>query len=72
MKGGKTSWTVIKVPQNILTPRQNPAVAPINDNEIALLGGLGFFGDVIIFDRKTETCKKVMNENNYRFRCIGN
>jgi len=32
-------WQLIDVPKNILSPRYRPAVAPLNESEIAILGG---------------------------------
>ena len=34
-----TLWQLINVAENILTKRSTPAVAPLNDTEIAILGG---------------------------------
>ena len=61
---GPDCWTLIKVPQNVFTPCKNPAVAPLNDTEIAILGGYneGRLGDVLIFDTNTEKCVKVVTE----------
>ena len=36
-----TLWQLINVAENILTKRIGPAVAPLNDTEIAILGGHG-------------------------------
>ena len=36
---GPDPWTLIDIPQNVFTPRFNPVVAPLNDTEIAILGG---------------------------------
>ena len=53
------------MPQNVFTPRKNPVVAPLNDTEIAILGGWNnpnCLGDVLIFDTKTDKCVKVVKE----------
>ena len=44
-----TLWQFINVAENILTGRHIPAVAPLNDTEIAILGGSGL-SDVIVFN----------------------
>ena len=54
-----TGWSLISVPETILSVRCQPAVAPISDSEIAIIGGLqeskdedmvNALGDVILFD----------------------
>ena len=62
---GPDFWTLIYVTQNVFTPRACPAVAPLNDTEIAILGGWNnpnCLGDVLIFDTKTDKCVKVVKE----------
>ena len=59
-----TLWQLINVAENILTKRETPAVAPLNDTEIAILGGWnsgssGSLSDVIVFNTTTKTCQKV-------------
>ena len=67
---GPDCWTLIKVPQDVFTPCTNTAVAPLNDTEIAILGGYneGRLGDVLIFDTNTEKCVKVDTEGSLLFR----
>ena len=46
------TWQLIEVPQNILIPREFPAVAPINDTEITIISGLfecKYLSDIISF-----------------------
>ena len=59
------SWQLIEVPQSIAIFRYSSAVAPLNDTEIAILGGCAleknssvftYFGDVMIFDTRSEQC----------------
>ena len=49
----KEHWQLIEIPQNIFTPRQNPAVAPLNDTDIVIMGGWhggDYLNDVVVFD----------------------
>jgi hypothetical protein len=57
------SWKlIIQPPDSVLLPRRFTIVVPINAYEIAILGGDGdgteSLSDVILFDIKTEKCKK--------------
>ena len=65
-----TLWQLINVAENILTKRSVPAVAPLNDTEIAILGGYGL-SDVIVFNTITKTCQKV-SAGDYKFTASGN
>lgn len=55
--GSKIRWKIVEVPQNILIPRKLFAVAPLNDTEIAILGGWtddgSLLNDVVLLDTKT-------------------
>ena len=66
LSNGPDLWTLINMPQNVFTPRKNPVVAPLNDTEIAILGGhyenFSFKGDVLIFDTTNDMCVQVVNE----------
>ena len=66
-----TLWQLIDVAENILTKRHAPAVAPLNDTEIAILGGYNE-GDVIVFNTTTKTCQKVSAGGDYKFLAVGN
>ena len=68
-----TLWQLINVAGNILTTRCDPAVAPLNDTEIAILGGYdgNRLSDVIVFNTRTKTCQKV-SAGDYKFRANGN
>ena len=69
-------WQLIDVPKNILSPRYRPAVAPLNESEIAILGGFdddeNKLSDVVIFNTTTKKCKKVTDGGNYKFMAYGN
>ena len=70
-----TLWQLINVAENILTPRTVPAVAPLNDTEIAILGGYNrpnSLSDVIVFNTTTKTCQKVSAGGDYKFDADGN
>lgn len=51
-------WRVITLAPSVLPSRFYPATAPINDDQIAIIGGVGFdevgdlgvMGDVVVFD----------------------
>ena len=63
------AWKLIRVADTILFPRSSPGVAPLNDNEIVVMGGFGGepgdeegpLGDVVIFDVEQRSCTKVVN-----------
>ena len=70
-----TLWQLINVAENILTKRADPAVAPLNDTEIAILGGWdgnNDLSDVIVFNTTTKTCQKVSAGGDYKFLAVGN
>ena len=66
-----TLWQLIDVDYYILTTRWYPAVAPLNDTEIAILGG-HILSDVIVFNTTTKTCQKVSAGGDYKFTAFGN
>ena len=68
-----TLWQLINVAENILTKRKFLAVAPLNDTEIAILGGYdgNCLSDVIVFNTTTKTCQKV-SAGDYKFLTFGN
>lgn len=50
-------------------------MAPLNDTEIVIMGGIGDGGmldDVIIFDTITDQCLQVVSEGGYAFEAYGN
>ena len=69
----EASWKLIEVSFNTLTSHMYPSVAPINETEIAILGGEGdnILRDVVVFDTSTSTCEKLINIE-YKFRALGN
>ena len=61
--GSKAVWDLIFVALDVLTPCVSLAVAPLNNNEIVILGGWNngantALGDVVIYDTKTKECHK--------------
>ena len=54
-KSAVNYWIFIKVNPLTLFPREEPAVAPINDTEIAIMGGKTdeYCCEVIVFNTKT-------------------
>ena len=69
-----TLWQLINVAENILTPHDHTAVAPLNDTEIAILDGYdgNKLSDVIVFNTTTKTCQKVSAGGDYKFSAYGN
>ena len=60
-------WQLIDMSSQQLAPRWMAATAPINDSEIAIVGGLGFdvdigeaaaMGDVVIFNTQTKATER--------------
>ena len=73
----KACWQLISVCSSILSPRYDPIVVPLNTTEFAILGGYGghshyYLTDVILFEVKTEECKKVVSKSLLKFCAIGN
>ena len=69
-------WMLIKIPEDVFTPRFGASVAPINNNEIAILGGRYSIGplrkdsllsDVLIFDASKNSCCMVSNGGDFNF-----
>ena len=56
MSNATILWQLINVAEHILAQVTLPAVAPINDTEIAILGGFkeGFSGKVVVFNTTTK------------------
>ena len=64
-----SEWSLISMPETILSARYMPAAAPISDSEIAIIGGLSesqdedelnALGDVILFDTNRQEASKVV------------
>lgn len=59
-----TRWDYIHCNPMILEPRRNLAVAPLNKDEICILGGYSkgnFLGDIVLFNTKTKACIKAID-----------
>ncbi len=73
-------WQLIQPPNSILSSRFHAIVFPLNAYEIAILGGccIGLdygdqdLNDVILFDTKTEKCRKVVGSGPFKFDGIRN
>ena len=52
VQNSTSTWQLIEFPQDILTPRTKPAISPLNDTEIAIMGGYygGYTSDVVVFN----------------------
>ena len=69
---------MIEIPADVLLPRTGcVAFAPLNGNEIAILGGRDdnnrtLFGDVVTFNTITCVFKKEVEGDEEAFQCLGN
>ena len=80
MTSSSWHWRLIRTPASTLTPRYQPAVAPINQNEIAIMGGWaseGYsrLGDVVLFDTRTKKCETVVSDqtnSTIKFNALAN
>ena len=60
LSNSTATWELIDVPQKDLGPCSFLAVAPLNDTEIAILGGKFKKSNVIVFDTTTKECRLVI------------
>ena len=65
------TWQLIKMPQEILIPRWDPAVAPLNGTEITIMGGYAgknrCRSDVVVFNTTTKNCQIVTDDRGYEW-----
>ena len=50
---GGAAWELIFLPEDVFAPRSDPAVEPLNESEIAILGGDGEIrrlSNVVVFN----------------------
>ena len=73
---GRDTWLTFEMPQSSsLSPRCNPAVAPLNDNEIAIMGGRlndKWFVDVVVFNTRSKKCQQMVAGEAYKFQAASN
>ena len=74
---GEATWKLIHIPRSHLSPRTYPVVVPLNSGEIAILGGDSgvndeCLSDVVLFNTKSEQCKKVAGEGTFEFKSLSN
>ena len=63
INGDQASWCAFNLTSGQITPRRLSLVAPIDRNEIAILGGNsedGNLGDVIVLNTQTKTAQTVV------------
>ena len=68
-------WVPIEIPLEVLSTRCNPVVAPLNDKEIAILGGHNsdvYLNDIVLFNIGQESCAKVVEDQSIQFYAFGN
>lgn len=60
------AWELIQLPESVFAPRTALAVIPINESEIAILGGCAknnnYLSDVVVFNVKSQACHKIIEE----------
>jgi hypothetical protein len=60
----------------VFTVRRNSIVVPLNENEIAILGGCGvingYLFDVIVFNVTSKQCRKVADAGDKNFDSFDN
>ena len=68
---GKAVWRLIKPPNNEFSPRAFSVVAPINSEEIAILGrktsDAEFLSDIFNFNTRTGKFTRTISENPIKF-----
>lgn len=72
----EASWELIQLPKTEFAPRRNPVVIPLNDSEIAILGGCGEndkdLSDVVVFNVVNKECRKVADGGDLKFTSDNN
>jgi hypothetical protein len=71
----RATWDLIEFPYEEFEPRRSPVVIPLNESEIAILGGCGDKGnlsDVVIFNVKNRKCHKIASGGDYKFTSNNN
>jgi hypothetical protein len=68
-------WEMIETPDDILSPRIYACFSALNHEELAIFGGQDedrdFLNDVILFNTRTQTCKKVVEGDDWFCFCTG-
>lgn len=57
-------WQHIKLAEDVFVPTAYPSVAPLNDSELVILGGLAH-SNIITYNFKTGELEKVAEQENY-------
>lgn len=67
----QASWQLIEPPKDILSPHSYAIVAPLNKTEIVILGGFDDknypHNNIVLFNIRSERCKKVANKEPFKF-----
>ena len=68
----RADWELILLPEEVFSPRRLLFVVPLNECEIALLGGEGenrsYLSDLVVFNVKLTSCSKVSDGGgSYKF-----
>lgn len=67
----KFSWEHLSVDDSLFRPTYFPSVAPLNDTQIVLFGGI-MHCDITIFDTTTNTFEKVGEQCNFKIQNLTN
>ena len=71
ISSGGAAWELIQLPEEVFAPRYCPTVVPLNNSEIAILGGRGDnnrkLSDVLVFNVTKKACSKVSDGSDYKF-----
>ena len=69
------AWELISLPQEVFKPRILPVVAPLNESDIAVLGGRDFKDfhlNGVVFNVTNKACRKVADLGENRFSSDNN
>ena len=59
MVSDEADWELVKFPTEVFTPRRNPLVTALNENEIVIMGGTdgeNCLQDVLVYDIDKKQC----------------
>ena len=68
-------WELISLPEEVFASRLFPVVVPLNESDIAVLGGKDskvFHKDVVVYNVTSKACRKVADLGDNRFTAENN
>lgn len=74
---GLRAWTLIQIPDHVLEPRSHCLVAPLNEEELVIMGGSfddeDILASVVLVNTLTLAAEKVVGDHeDYRFHSGNN